>query len=81
MAPKGDATAFLRGFGLAVRARRTALGLSQEELGFRADFDRTYISGIERGRRNPSLSALHRLAAALATSPSDLVRTAERKHA
>lgn len=77
MAPKSDTTAFLRGFGLAVRARRTVLGLSQEELGFRADFDRTYVSGIERGERNPSLTSLFRLASALEVQVSDLAQRAE----
>jgi transcriptional regulator with XRE-family HTH domain len=42
-------------FGERVRELRTALGLSQEELGFRSDLDRTYISDIERGKRNVSL--------------------------
>jgi transcriptional regulator with XRE-family HTH domain len=42
-------------FGERVRELRTALGLSQEELGFRSDLDRTHISDIERGKRNVSL--------------------------
>ncbi len=36
-------------FGLNVRRRREAIGLSQEALAEKADLDRTYISGIERG--------------------------------
>ena len=39
-------------FGLNVRRRREAIGLSQEALAEKADLDRTYISGIERGARN-----------------------------
>jgi predicted transcriptional regulator len=50
----------LRVLGYLVRQRRTELGISQEELGLRANLDRTYISGVERGVRNPSLTALVR---------------------
>ncbi|NDJ20750.1 helix-turn-helix domain-containing protein [Nostoc sp. B(2019)] len=52
----------LRVLGYLVRQRRTELGISQEELGLRANLDRTYISGVERGVRNPSLTALVSLA-------------------
>ena len=51
--------------GLAVRALRDEAGLSQEELADRAELDRTYISGIERGRRNPSVRSLQRVSNAL----------------
>ena len=61
-----------RAFGEAVRTRRTELGLSQEALGERARLDQTYLSGIERGRRNPSLDVIVRLAAALDLSPGEL---------
>jgi transcriptional regulator with XRE-family HTH domain len=64
-------------FGAAVRARREQLDISQEELGFRSDLDRTYISGIERGVRNPTLKIIGRLARALATRPSKLLSDAE----
>jgi transcriptional regulator with XRE-family HTH domain len=72
-----DASRLRRGFGLAVRARRQGLGLSQEELAARADLHRTYVGDIERGRRNVSLNNIRRLAAALGCSPSDLLREAE----
>ncbi len=72
-----DASTLLRAFGSAVRARRTALGLSQEELAARADLHRTYVGDIERGRRNVSLNNIRKLAAALGCSPSDLLREAE----
>jgi transcriptional regulator with XRE-family HTH domain len=55
----------LEDFGTAVRRHREAQGISQEELAHRAELDRTYISGIERGRRNPSLKSVARVAAAL----------------
>jgi transcriptional regulator with XRE-family HTH domain len=51
--------------GSAVRALREVADLSQEELAFRAKLDRTYISGIERNRRNPSVRSLQRVSDAL----------------
>ena len=60
--------------GLAVRIRRLALKLSQESLAELADFDRTYVSLIERGARNPSFTNLCRLAHALKVTPSDLLQ-------
>jgi transcriptional regulator with XRE-family HTH domain len=68
----------LAAFGAAVRHRRVRLGLSQERLGFLSDLDRTYVSGIERGVRNPTLRTMWRLADALSTSPSVLLRASEK---
>jgi transcriptional regulator with XRE-family HTH domain len=45
--------------------------------GFRADLDRTYISGIERGTRNPTVKSILTIAEALATRPSRLISAAE----
>ena len=59
-------------FGLAVRQRRYELGISQEELSFRAGLHRTYISDIERGSRNTSLENIEKLAKALEISVSAL---------
>ena len=67
-----------RAFGQAVRKFRKTQGLSQEELGFKSGLDRTYISGIERGTRNPTLESLCRIARALGVPPSEIVREAER---
>ena len=67
-------TALLKTFGNVVRSQRQLLGLSQEPLAETADFDRTYISLLERGLRNPSLTNLCRLAAALSIKPSDLLK-------
>jgi transcriptional regulator with XRE-family HTH domain len=54
--------------GSAFRQLRERAGISQEELAFRAGLDRTYVSGIERGRRNPSLKSMQRIAAQLSLS-------------
>jgi transcriptional regulator with XRE-family HTH domain len=59
-------------FGDAVRSARNKRGLSQESLALECGLDRTYISGIERGMRNPSLTNIFKLAAALEISPSEL---------
>lgn len=79
MPRKDPVTALAASFGIALRERREALGLSQEKLGFRVDLDRTYVSGVERGVRNPTLAVMMRLAKGLKTPLSTLVRSAERK--
>lgn len=63
----------LRRFGSSVREHRKGLGLSQEALAEAARLDQTYVSGIETGRRNPTLRVLFRLADALDRSPADLL--------
>ena len=68
---------FLVAFGAAVRAERERKGLSQEELGFEAELDRTYVSGVERGVRNPTVVTIRRIAKALGVAPSRLMRAAE----
>lgn len=52
-------------FGIRLRDVRQAAGISQEELASRAGLDRTYVSGCERGKRNPSLKTMAKLAQAL----------------
>ncbi|MCC7015648.1 MAG: helix-turn-helix transcriptional regulator [Rhodospirillales bacterium] len=47
--------------------------LSQEELAFEADIDRTYMSGLERGVRNPTALVLDQLARALHVTICDIV--------
>lgn len=61
-------------FGKNVRALRTVRRLSQEKLGDLAEIDRTYVGGVERGERNPSLINIVRIARALQVEPSDLLR-------
>ncbi|MEX0781266.1 MAG: helix-turn-helix transcriptional regulator [Dehalococcoidia bacterium] len=64
-------------FGANVRRLRGAKGLSQEALAHESGLDRTYISGIERGVRNPSLLNICRLAGALGCQLVDLVYKVE----
>ena len=64
--------------GMNVRKRRQEQGLTQEQLAFAAEIDLTYIGGIERGRRNPSIMVLARIADALSVDPSDLLKAPKR---
>lgn len=57
-----------------VRAARKSAGLSQEELAFEAQLDRTYISQVERKQRNVTISVLARIARALRVPPDSLLR-------
>ena len=59
-------------FGKNVRRLRDASGFTQERLADKADLDPTYISGIERGVRNPTLLIILRLAKALGVPLSEL---------
>jgi transcriptional regulator with XRE-family HTH domain len=61
-------------FGQVVRAARREMGLSQEELGARCGLDRTYVSGIERGKRNPTIQTVWRFAEGLSEPASALIK-------
>jgi transcriptional regulator with XRE-family HTH domain len=65
-------TSLQQKLGKKIKTLRTEAGLSQEKLGELTSLDRTYISDIERGVRNPSLKSLQRLAKAFNVSISDL---------
>lgn len=62
-----------RQLGRNVRRLREAKAWSQEDLGFEADLHRTYISGIERGVRNPTVTIVAKLAATLGVTPDRLL--------
>lgn len=59
--------------GHNVRRLRLEKGLTQEQLAHDAGIDLTYLGGIERGRRNPSLMVMVGIATALQASPADLL--------
>ena len=63
-------------FGSAVRRHRELLRLSQENLADRSGLDRTYISGVERGIRNPTLQVMQKLADALGVDLDVMFATA-----
>jgi len=58
--------------GANVRRLRKERKLTQEQLAMETEIDLTYLGGIERGRRNPSVSVLARLAEALGVHPRDM---------
>ena len=62
----------LREFGLRIQQERKKLGMSQEELAFRAGMHRTYIGMLERAARNITLSNIKKLADALQLNIKDL---------
>jgi len=59
-------------FGKRLRELREAKGMSQESLAHEAGLDRTYVSSVERGKRNISLENIERLANALGVRVKDL---------
>jgi transcriptional regulator with XRE-family HTH domain len=59
--------------GKKLKQIRTERGLTQEKLGEMTRLDRTYISGIERGVRNPSIRNLEKIAKALSIKTSSLI--------
>lgn len=67
-----DEKTFLFQIGNQIRNFRNQLGLSQEELAFDCNLDRTYIGSVERGERNISVINLRKIANALQISPSQL---------
>jgi transcriptional regulator with XRE-family HTH domain len=64
-------------FGSVLRELRNECKLSQEELGFRSGYHRTYISFLERGIKGPSLSTILDLAQTLELTASDLIGRVE----
>ena len=60
-------------FARNLKRARGQRGWSQEELALAAGIDRTYVSGCERGVRNPSIIVLERIATALDVKPSVLL--------
>ncbi len=60
-------------FGKVLRRLREAAGLTQEQLGFEADLRRTYVSILELGQQQPSLTTILKVAQALNCSPGKLL--------
>jgi transcriptional regulator with XRE-family HTH domain len=63
--------------GRALRLLRMSRGLSQEQLALEADLQRNYISLIERGINQPTITTIFKLSAALGVRPSEFVARAE----
>lgn len=64
-------------FGLVLRRLRMEAALTQEELGFEADLRRTYVSVLELGQQQPSLTTILKLSKALKLSARDMMAMVE----
>lgn len=73
---KADDEGQLAKLGDAIRARRIAVGITQEALAQAADIERAHMSKIERGRRNVTMLNMLRIAAALGCPASDILASA-----
>jgi len=69
----------VKAFGLVIKTLRHARNLSQETLALEANIDRTFLSQLETGRKQPSLLTIFRLAAALHVEASAVIRLVERQ--
>ncbi len=64
-------------FGKVLRKLRVEAGMTQEQLGFEADLRRTYISILELGQQQPTLTTIFKLAKALRLSGAELLNEVE----
>ena len=67
-----------KAIGHVLRKIRESRDISQEELGARSGYHRTYIGQLERGEKSPSLRTIFNLSASLEVKPSVLIRRIER---
>ncbi|MFO5999201.1 helix-turn-helix domain-containing protein [Pseudomonas aeruginosa] len=65
-------------FGKALRQKRKEAGLTQEELALQADVQRNYVSLIERGINQPTITTIFKLAKPLKCPPSEMVASVEK---
>jgi transcriptional regulator with XRE-family HTH domain len=65
-------------FGLVLRSIRNTRSMSQDDLGAKSGYHRTYIGMLERGEKSPSLRTIFDLASTLGVSPSEIVKQVER---
>lgn len=66
-------------FGVVLKELRVKKGYSQESLAIECDLDRTYISLLERGLRQPTISTLFTIATALEVTPSSIIKELEKE--
>jgi transcriptional regulator with XRE-family HTH domain len=64
-------------FGQVLRSERKKKGLTQEQLALEADLRRTFISSVELGQKQPSITSVFKLANALNIKPSELLEATE----
>ena len=66
-------------FGKVLRRLRKKKGLSQEELGFEADIQRNFVSLMERGLNQPTITTIFKIAKALGYTPSKIIALVEKE--
>lgn len=66
-------------FGSVLREIRTHRNFSQEQMSLECDLDRTYISLLERGKRQPTLTTLFRLATVLNVSAAEMIDETQKR--
>ena len=64
-------------FGKALRDQRVKAGLTQEQLGLEADLRRTFVSLLELGQQQPTITTIFKLSKALNLLPSELISNVE----
>lgn len=64
----------MKAFATELKARRSALGISQEELAHRSDVGRTFVAKVELAQNQPSLSVLHKLSVGLELELQELIQ-------
>ena len=67
-------------FGEVLRVHRMAAGISQEELAFRSNVDRTYVSRLERGTRQPTITTMISIGGALGIPAALLMQDVEERY-
>jgi transcriptional regulator with XRE-family HTH domain len=67
--------AILNAMASEIKSRRTAMGISQDELAFRADLSRTFVGKMELAQSQPALNVLFHLASALEIDPADFIKS------
>jgi len=78
---RGRNSALVEAFGAVLREARSSAGLSQEELAFHADVDRTFVGLLENAKRQPSISVLFAMASAVGLAPETLVERTRKRMA
>lgn len=64
----------IEAFGIVLKKYRKLNGLSQEQLAFKSDLDRTYIGLLERAERQPSITTIFKIAKQLNIPPQELIK-------
>ncbi|MGO4393420.1 helix-turn-helix domain-containing protein [Variovorax sp. M-6] len=72
--------ALLRAFAAELKARRLALGLSQDKFALMAEIHRTFVAKVERAVAMPSLSSVYRIAEGLGAEPAELITAVSKRY-